>query len=1047
MSVHHKLLAMPQHKHVLKSKPALTRKVRLDKEPLQDDTHSTNLMALPVDETGNAPMLLATVSPQLLAPFEPAVPTVLSDAGDSGRSDRVLGQTWVESVANTTLVTVLAAAETLPTAAGSPSAVTAVDGVAPGGRYVSLSGAESMSFLGSLPMGAVATAVGLAAVGAKAKTSVEKDTTPPTLLSATTNKDGAIVLTFSETLSASLPAASSFAVKADGTTVAVNSVAAGADGHSMVLTLAAPIASLKAVTVGYTAPAASLTSTYVSDSAGNHAANFADQVVTVTDAIAPTLSSSTAYTSADATRVVLIFSEPLQTAHIPDKSAFTIYANGIANPAQAIEVVGSEVRLTLSNKLPSSGSANLIQVAYAAPATDNSINNPALQDVTGNDVASTTTQWQVAAPILLTTPPVFVSGNLNAFGTQITLIFSSTLDAYDTAAASAFEVQVSDGGVTRLVVVDSVSVSGSTVVLTLHETLNSETAGVQVRYADPSAANDVQALQDLAGNDAISFAYQTLRNNVDVTAPAKTGVSLKDSSTVVLAYNESLSTTAIPAANEFAVTNNGIANVVKSVSVSGSTVLLTLTNPVASGDVTKVSYNPPAGSTTAESGVSVQDAIGNKAASFADVVLDTTAPTLLANVPQSTSNGVTTLAVNNVSTNYAGTQVFLTFSEAMLSTNLPASSSFTLQGAVSGAHTVSSVSVSGNIAALTLATPFQRGEALTMSYAAPAAAMGTSNAAFQDLSGNDLAGFGLIAPLSVVNLISPSVTSTLLDVAAGNSTVGLGKVVLSFNDTLDNATAPALSAFNVAVNGTSQAISAVSVSGKQATLDLTTPITSATPLTLSYTPPSTNFLKDSDGNPVLALSGTTLGSVYSGTGGVDNYVGTGATNYFLGSLGADTFDAANVTNGNTAHIVWPSAVATGLSSTSVTAQTVNNFGLKNATGTNQGSSNLDYLDIHQLLSGYTASSTLSDFVQFTKNSSNQVVMSVDHDGKAGSSTTFAPDFTLTFGNLLVDTSTSANLVTVNASPVVATAGNLNAANLSLSNLLTEMLATGQLRVL
>jgi hypothetical protein len=78
-----------------------------------------------------------------------------------------------------------------------------------------------------------------------------------------------------------------------------------------------------------------------------------------------------------------------------------------------------------------------------------------------------------------------------------------------TAAVGDFVVQI-DGAANA---VTAVSVSGSTVELTLTTTVaNGDT--VTVAYTDPSVGDEANAIQDTAGNDAITITAQAVTNNV-----------------------------------------------------------------------------------------------------------------------------------------------------------------------------------------------------------------------------------------------------------------------------------------------------------------------------------------------------------------------------------------------------------------------------------------------------------------------------------------------------------------------------------------------------
>ena len=77
----------------------------------------------------------------------------------------------------------------------------------------------------------------------------------------------------------------------------------------------------------------------------------------------------------------------------------------------------------------------------------------------------------------------------------------------------------------------------------------------------------------------------------DTTPPVLTSATVENAapSSLVLTYNESLDATSTPATTDFSV-NDGVANAVTNVSVSGTTVTLTLTNAIDNGDTVTVSY-------------------------------------------------------------------------------------------------------------------------------------------------------------------------------------------------------------------------------------------------------------------------------------------------------------------------------------------------------------------------------------------------------------------------------------------------------------------------
>ena len=132
-------------------------------------------------------------------------------------------------------------------------------------------------------------------------------------------------------------------------------------------------------------------------------------------------------------------------------------------------------------------------------------------DAAGNPAASVTAVFtSVADPAPEpedTTAPVFVSAATNAEGTKVVLTYDGALSA-TTAAAGTFVVKI--GSTPN--VVTAVAVVGSTVELTLTTAVVNGNV-VTVGYTDPTAGNDANAIQDAAGNDAVTLVDTTTVTN------------------------------------------------------------------------------------------------------------------------------------------------------------------------------------------------------------------------------------------------------------------------------------------------------------------------------------------------------------------------------------------------------------------------------------------------------------------------------------------------------------------------------------------------------
>jgi len=159
--------------------------------------------------------------------------------------------------------------------------------------------------------------------------------------------------------------------------------------------------------------------------------------------------------------------------------------------------------------------ATTLTGTYTVSAGDNSADltvssyvlTSAPTDASGNAMTSTalpTGANNIAgaqAIVVDTTPPTLRSATANTAGTQVTLTFNEPLNA-TTAVSGDFAVSVGTTSKT----VSSISVSGSTVILTLGTPAASgEVISVAYTAPTPNSATSNSAIQDIAGNDAISF--------------------------------------------------------------------------------------------------------------------------------------------------------------------------------------------------------------------------------------------------------------------------------------------------------------------------------------------------------------------------------------------------------------------------------------------------------------------------------------------------------------------------------------------------------------
>jgi uncharacterized repeat protein (TIGR02059 family) len=92
----------------------------------------------------------------------------------------------------------------------------------------------------------------------------------------------------------------------------------------------------------------------------------------------------------------------------------------------------------------------------------------------------------------------------------------------------------------------------------------------------------------------LAVQFRIIASGVDTTAPSfvSAEVGSQGFDTLVITMDETLLATSVPATTAFAV-DDGAANAVTNVSISGRYVILTLTNTIDIGDTVTVAYTKP----------------------------------------------------------------------------------------------------------------------------------------------------------------------------------------------------------------------------------------------------------------------------------------------------------------------------------------------------------------------------------------------------------------------------------------------------------------------
>ena len=779
---------------------------------------------------------------------------------------------------------------------------------------------------------AIQDALGMDAVSFSA-TSVTNgslvDRTAPVYVSvANTTAGTTITLTYNENLSTTTAPASAFTVTNGAVTIPVSSVVTTSGTRTVVLTLASPVGQGKTVTVAYAAPSTDATTanSAIQDVAGNDALSFSAITLgtnsSTVDQTGPVY--STGSVASNGLSITVTFNEYLHTTSLPLASSFTVLSNGSSVPISSVAIGPNNttglrsIVLTLGTVI---GQGRTVTVAYEAPTSNSATTNTAIQDLIGNDASSLAATTVSNGSTVDQTSPVLSSASLAANGLTLTLNYNETLRD-PRAAASTFTVLVNGSPVT----VSSVAASGSTstVVLTLATAVGSGKA-VTVAYSAPAvdAGTTNAAIQDTTGNDAASFSATTVTNGstVDQTGPViSTAVLGTNGTTLTLTYNETIrSTTATT--GDFVVTVDGSPVTVSSVSAPGTnaTVVLTLASVVANDKVLTVAYTAPT-SNSANTNPAVQDTTGNDADSFAarSVTNSSTVDTLRPTISTATVTS-------------SGTEINLLFSEAVRCTTAATSDFGVLVNGVSATISAGfSISCSNNAVfnnTLTLrltGVTITSNQTVSVSYTAPLDDLSTSNAAMQDMTGNDMltvSGFAAINNSSV----APDLRAPVFSSATTNTAGTL--LTLTYDETLISTTAPA-SAFTVTIDGVDFQPSAVAISGTTVRLTMGTAIEFGKTVTVSYAAPTVNTsasnsaIQDASGNDSVSLVGAAVSNF--STAGPDVTAPTLSTVSASGTTVTLTFNETlrTTTAGTDKYTVFIGNDAVTVSAASVSGSTV-----------------------------------------------------------------------------------------------------------------------------
>ena len=570
-------------------------------------------------------------------------------------------------------------------------------------------------------------------------------------------------MTFSETLDTrSVPSTSAFKVLVGDSTNPRRVSQVKILGATVEFTLNTFVQRGDSVTVEYCASG--------TDCGGPIQSQDGSQVFTSYGALTPITAPGTPPTVSgtliDAYTITIDFNKALDSATIPDGSAFQV--TGFTTTVRKVVISGMKVVLHVLPPMPPWRHSYDPGLTYTPPST-NSLRTPTpaayVAGFTRSSINNNNGKLVVSSTAI--------------DDTDIELTFRVDIDENRLPANDKFKVCPAESSAdSACTAATAVSVSGKVVTVTFPSSALPSGATVWLRYSGTRLRGKSGARTEVRRITAHPISIPSTAAPVFVSGAA-------DGTSVALTFDSALDSTSTPPATSFEVNDSAPS----AVSVSGTQVTLTLATAVAEGEDVSVEY-------TATGTPKLQGANGTAIAAFTEDVDNNTDT-----VPAPSSASV------------AGTALSITFDQALDTTSVPATTSFSVSvGGV--ATTVNAVALSGSIATLTLAGAVEADDAVTVSYTQPA------SGGLQDATMNRTASFG---PLTATNRAAPAPNAASVDGAA---------LTLTFNADLDTTATPLAAAFTVA----GHTISTPTLAVRTVTLTLSPAVAEGATISLSYDP-------------------------------------------------------------------------------------------------------------------------------------------------------------------------------------------------------------------
>lgn len=374
----------------------------------------------------------------------------------------------------------------------------------------------------------------------------------------------------------------------------------------------------------------------------------------------------------------LIYSEPLKEDLKPSPASYYVTVAGTPRNVTAVKIEGNMVVITLASSV---SIKQKVVLSYTKPG------NPQVRDLSDN-AADSLNSVDISNGASNTSPVV---SSATASGTTVVLNFSEELAKPHAYAYSQFTVIV--GGTNYSA--SSMTHNGNSIQLKLFSSIPSGQQ-VQISYSPISyplvgvSGNSVASFSNYAANSGSSGGGGT---GGTTGAPQVQSVSASGNM-VSIRYNRALNTSTTPGAFQFSVQADNQSRSVSNVSLSGDSIILTLSSSISNPSTMKVSYYGSSSST--------KDIYGNAAASFNNLTI-------------TSGTGGSTGSISMIGAILKGSVLTISFSETLDPSYVP-SNSFFIVRVKDMVRVVTNVQVVGSTVVLTLDYMAKVGEKAEVTY-------------------------------------------------------------------------------------------------------------------------------------------------------------------------------------------------------------------------------------------------------------------------------------------------------------------------------------------